>query len=863
MFKFKGISSKDMQVVVEEEEHFIAKASQRYEMTEIEGRDGAIFDELGYSVVERPIYVQCLNINKIDDILAWLNGEGEFEYKGRKTTARFYSQLEPQRSSCIRIIDTTFIRDPFWCKVNEDYQLVKDRKDKKASGEYIHVEDSSNCRGKIGISGNHEQETRSGKNYLNTLAKYKAGEKVTVDGITYIFNEDGSITCNGTATADSVLTFSSNLQTINGSGKKIVGMITGTQVPAKLSILAYTSDWSKNTFELLSSVNKNITINMQENIDYTIFRIIAYKGTTLNNQTIYYQILDTSVNDLTYEQYGASPSPNYPSEVKCVGSNENMFNKDDYIESKLYINKNENKFSEASSGKSFIFDISKYNKLTISKVSSERFGVFASVDYPQKDGVGTYLQDIATNATSFSYDFAKLNYLVVFYYSTRDTLTEQEILDSIKLEKGTVATPPSKHGQGCVKVTKCNKNIMPILNLENNYEYTENGIKSLKRNDGVEVTRFKVRKGQTIEIGLKMISRPTQDSTYSIYFQKHETVLTSFQHINILTLNKVYKKTYTASEDGDIFIKLWGNASSDIFEFQLWAELDNLTEYEQHEEQSYIMPVQKEMLVNDYLDYDNEEEVHVWKKLVFDGITNRVANIGENNSKTWARFNGNDWDKKTDWVDYENMKCTHFIVNNSWEKGTTYAKFGNNGIMVQFVFNDNNLKNIKDVNNWLKSQYDAGTPVIVYYKQQTPTRLPFTDEQKAVAKELNNARTYKNVTNITTDSKAILSLDYFTVTDEKIKNEGNVQSRPILRLEKTVSEAVDITINDVRFKYNFNNDKYVEIDCENKEVKFDGLERFRSIKIGYDFPKLNIGNNEITINDGDCIIKVIRKDRWL
>ena len=205
----------------------------------------------------------------------------------------------------------------------------------QASGEYIHVEDSSNCRARIGIGGNHEQETRSGKNYLNTLAKYKAGEKVTVDGITYIFNEDGSITCNGTATADSVLTFSSNLQTINGSGKKIVGMITGTQVPAKLSILAYTSDWSKNTFELLSSVNKNITINMQENIDYTIFRIIAYKGTTLNNQTIYYQILDTSVNDLTYEQYGASPSPDYKSEIESVGSNVNLFDKDNMTIGKI------------------------------------------------------------------------------------------------------------------------------------------------------------------------------------------------------------------------------------------------------------------------------------------------------------------------------------------------------------------------------------------------------------------------------------------------------------------------------------------------------------------------------------------------
>lgn len=121
MFKFKGISSEDMQVIIEEEEHFIAKASQRYEVTEIEGRDGSIFDELGYSYVERPIYVQCLNIDKIDDILAWLNGEGEFEYKNRITIARFYSELIPERNACIRVIDATFIRDPFWYKSKDEY----------------------------------------------------------------------------------------------------------------------------------------------------------------------------------------------------------------------------------------------------------------------------------------------------------------------------------------------------------------------------------------------------------------------------------------------------------------------------------------------------------------------------------------------------------------------------------------------------------------------------------------------------------------------------------------------------------------------------------------------------------------------
>ena len=125
MFRFKGISSQEMQVVIQEEEHFIARAAQRYEITEIEGKDGAIFDELGYSCVERPIIVQCLNVNLIDDILAWLNGEGDFEYKGRVTKARFYSELEPQRETSIRIIDTVFIRNPFW-QIEDDYEEVLD-----------------------------------------------------------------------------------------------------------------------------------------------------------------------------------------------------------------------------------------------------------------------------------------------------------------------------------------------------------------------------------------------------------------------------------------------------------------------------------------------------------------------------------------------------------------------------------------------------------------------------------------------------------------------------------------------------------------------------------------------------------------
>ena len=661
----------------------------------------------------------------------------------------------------------------------------------QASGEYIHVEDSSNCRSIIGISGNSEQEMRSGKNYLNTLAKYKAGEKVTVDGITYIFNEDGSITCNGTATADSVLTFSSNLQTINGSGKKIVGMITGTQVPAKLSILAYTSDWSKNTFELLSSVNKNITINMQENIDYTIFRIIAYKGTTLNNQTIYYQILDTSVNDLTYEQYGASPSPDYQSEVKSVGSNVNIFDKDNpdmflnrltpdnsgnivstltdttktnYIITIIVPCKGNKQYtiSRWLSGKTFIVYESEKNKFNINdKVTLLK----------RNDNSGIINETIATSANA--------KYILVKIYSTwgNEENTYNDLISSIKIEKGKVATSYSKYGQGCVKVTKCNKNIFKpeefsIINQNVTCSYkdgkfTLNGevtsaftIDISKHFDFNKIAQLTVNKNVTFSI---------QKYTGNIDFELNLGSRSSFYILQLRSLKKT-KITKNLLEELTRFSLYVGVGKYNNFSFELQLEIgDNQTVSVGPAEQSYIMPTQKEMLQGDYFDFDNEEEVHTKAKLVLTGnenwkleSTGRFGIIKSDLPEIPAATSNNN---------YLGNMCNSYKESTpalTWKKVQGFCVDMSSCLRIydDKYSTNNDLEGFK---TYLKSQYDAGTPVIIYYKLQTPTRLAFTDEQKAVAKELTNARTYKNVTNITTDSKAILSLDY--AKDQETQNQ--------------------------------------------------------------------------------------------
>lgn len=125
MFVFKGISSEDMGVIVEEEDQFLARAAQRYEKIEIEGRNGAIFNENGYATVEKNINILIVDTKKLDKIFSWLNGTGELEINGRITKARFYNQIDPLRLVTIKTADVSFTREPFWTKKRDEYITVK------------------------------------------------------------------------------------------------------------------------------------------------------------------------------------------------------------------------------------------------------------------------------------------------------------------------------------------------------------------------------------------------------------------------------------------------------------------------------------------------------------------------------------------------------------------------------------------------------------------------------------------------------------------------------------------------------------------------------------------------------------------
>lgn len=190
----------------------------------------------------------------------------------------------------------------------------------EASGENIHLEDSSEARCEIEIDGNQKQDTREGYNLLD-LSNFSTQTK---NGVTATKNEDGSIKLVGTNSGD---TFNFNLSTTNGEiGDYIASGVTGGS--RETYFLAIVQPGVK-TFAEVTNGSSNFSLTEEVTIATNIYII---KGATIN--TTIYPMMIKGTEQKPYEQYGASPSIDYPSKVKSVNGSAkiDIFNKNIFKE---------------------------------------------------------------------------------------------------------------------------------------------------------------------------------------------------------------------------------------------------------------------------------------------------------------------------------------------------------------------------------------------------------------------------------------------------------------------------------------------------------------------------------------------------
>jgi hypothetical protein len=601
-------------------------------------------------------------------------------------------------------------------------------KEISGNGENITLENTADYKFKeFNIGGNSKQETREGYNLLD-LSNFSSSTK---NGVTITKNANGSITFNGNCTTGFGVYTSINLTLpagnyINSIKTPIVALIYFSLDSTSITMI--------NGSTATGSTYKSFTLTEEKT--YSNYSIWIDKGAVLSNFTIYPMVCE-GATEKDYEPYGASPSPDYPSEVESCGDNVNLFDKN-----------NANILNTSTGGaglgaqnsslKTLYIPITGGKTYTVSKISSTRFGIITTSSVPtynvSKIDTVTILDLTATKATIVTTSSAK--YLCVYYYNSgSDTLSEETIRNSIKIEPGSVATPYSEYGQGNINVEICNKNLFVKDKALAGYFLTTTG--DLTVNDYWKYIIIRGKKSQNYRV--EGITSPN-DSIGAVELDKNKSFIKS-----LIT----YKNgTFTTDEDCE-YIGI-SCRNDEIETFQL-HEGTTYNDYIEGKSQTYTIPTQQPFRkIGDYKD----EFILKNNKWYERHYINRYAVTGKENwimQTTWSDVGNNTnafyWTHQlTNFKRTDNNISSHFKLLLSIASTDEIGFSMTTNLIIRV---SKNITNVDDLKTFLSEQYNAGTPLYVDYVLETPIEIECTEEQSEVLWDIYyNAKTYDKVTHI-------------------------------------------------------------------------------------------------------------------
>ena len=280
------------------------------------------------------------------------------------------------------------------------------------------------------VTGENTVRVR-GKNLLNTLNLFVYEYK----GVTYTpVYENGKllyIDVNGTATEISFMSIQILLKPnskyyisgcpLNGSNDTYKDMI--------LDSIYYTS--SANDFGNGVSLRTGSKTSWQ-------YRIRINAGYTCNHLKFYPMIEESSENQTEPSEY----EPYYkPQEKELDLESYNKFDKNNANIINAYINSVNKVIESNDNARTIIFPCKPNTTYTTSKIASQRFIIGTAENYT----IGTICSTMSADFTATKKTVTTTqndHYLIIYFYlSTVDTLTEQEILNSIQIVEGSTEKP--------------------------------------------------------------------------------------------------------------------------------------------------------------------------------------------------------------------------------------------------------------------------------------------------------------------------------------------------------------------------------------------------------------------------------------
>ena len=297
----------------------------------------------------------------------------------------------------------------------------------------------------ITLKGNTEQITYTGKNLFDyTTTEFSDASNVNIE----TSNNVVTITTTNTVTSNNLFVRTKIPDNIlkNGSTYIISSVnVSGVAQSLQLQLRNKDGSYANKTQNNYVVYDDTYSLYVTGNIFSTTSSASIPAGTTAIIKNIQVEESATATDYEPYVGGTASPNPNYPQDIKVVkGDNtiniigKNLFDKDNA--NVILASLDSTTLSPRASYRTLYIPITGGEIYTISKIASTRFRVATTITTPEFNvSVDNYIQN--DNETSITITTSSTaNYLCVCYHITTETLTEQEILDSIQIEKGSTAT---------------------------------------------------------------------------------------------------------------------------------------------------------------------------------------------------------------------------------------------------------------------------------------------------------------------------------------------------------------------------------------------------------------------------------------
>lgn len=312
---------------------------------------------------------------------------------------------------------------------------------------------------------------------------------------------------------------------------------------------------------------------------------------------------------------------------------------------------------------------------------------------------------------------------------------------------------------GNVKITNCNKNLFDEV-FSQGYDSNGNIVTSNQFVCNTNLIDVVENESYTISnnLNLKIASVAYYKDNKFISFQSNMNLatITIPQDVNQIRFN-LYKETALSVSD---------------FTFCQFEKKETATDFVAHEEEVITFPLSQnqKMYDSDYLARDGIH--HKRKQRELDGTENiQIFEYGTAHITTTMFNFTNLITKKNNVLKY----CSHFKVlqNTTTTLNTDDNWIMNDGSGNVFISIKNDIAStVEEIKAYLAQQKTAGTPVTVEYPLSEEEVEAYTEEQQETHDQLQNAKTYKTVTNVFTDN-AEVEMNYIADAKTYVDNEIN------------------------------------------------------------------------------------------